>query len=443
MILYLVLGALALLLASCDAVTPLMRTREAVVAPAVPPTAAPTAAEKEGLVAHAREMEKRMKQKLSEWEKKRAEKKTQEKAQAETLQKEKHGLATQVEQMNEMMHRLDVHVKKAAELVKDAEGKVLRDLGYGMVSEENLPRAIYAEGKPRPQECPTLCDPAYCDDVPDAPTHCFHAVRQGQKTVRKCRPFDDPETLKCPTDFVLCSLVAPDRGRSFTIPVSTQKRPIYEEVDITGINLHQCLRLAFIPPEVPCTVDTASQAINASLAIMGFGSSASYPHIEDGKAQFKGIQVIQEGNFTLCLVQFTRAPSAKTLTDIRLVGAEVIGTVQGVLPKTTTSTRTTGGPGGNVTTTTTPLAAPPPANTTSPIAEPELAVEGGTPPTRKEIEPVALVSLEDGLGRRRKKKKGRRKKEEPEQEVGEEEKPTSKERLEKFKRGGRKTRSTD
>lgn len=109
-----------------------------------------------------------------------------------------------------------------------------------------------------------------------------------------------------------------------------------QPIIIEGYNLHQCLRLLFVPEDVKCVFENMNVLVQESISIMGLGGSQSYPHIavdpvtKKTTAEFASVNVLKPGNWKVCLVQFAKPQGA---TDTVILGLEPIGTLRAITKK--------------------------------------------------------------------------------------------------------------
>lgn len=120
------------------------------------------------------------------------------------------------------------------------------------------------------------------------------------------------------------------------------EEPPPQQLVIKGYNMHQCLRLFFVPEEIKCLAENIKQMMEESIKVMGLGGSASYPRIvtnsttEKSRAEFLNARVLKPGLWKVCLAQFVEAQGdAKTL----ILGAEPVGTLKAKSSKPKTKSK--------------------------------------------------------------------------------------------------------
>lgn len=320
------------------------------------PSASPSVAPQPNVSESALKLKLAMESKAQDTKNKAAAKKRQHESKSK-LKSHKALMEKNVRRALKKIHQLATNFGKSAKVATATELELMKIFPVPTPKDE-LPLALPVEYVPGNIDCPVDCDPTICDDPPSKLTQCFSAtseeeLAQGEaenesttpvvKKQHLCRPFSNPSTLECPTGFVRCSLATPTRNKVVTLPVSSVTEPLYKNITIDGYNMHQCLRLLFLPPTTQCDVSSLPAMMAATGPVMGYGGNAAFPQVKgNGRvAQFSRIQMLEPGTFQMCIVQFGVKPSSSTPVtgkqettpeEVVVLDAVSIGTVTGFRP---------------------------------------------------------------------------------------------------------------
>lgn len=288
---------------------------------------------------------------------------SQEKAEAEegrkeqekNLEEHKKRLREKEAGAVEKMRTYETLLSEVEELAKVADTAFVKVANFSLPNESDVPRALPVEGGALGNfDCPIHCDPTICTEPPSDLTQCFQTVNKDQTATASstekqhlCAPFANPDTLDCSPGYVPCSQATPQENAEFKVPVSTLQKPEYANITIHGYNMHQCLRLILLPPTENCDAKNVASMMMATGPIMGYGGNAVYPTVtQDGHtAQFNQIQLLQEGTFQLCIVQFGKKPAKSPMEaaasfqneGILVSHATIAGKIKGIKPGQTSS----------------------------------------------------------------------------------------------------------